>query len=56
MFTIIKSIWKETHPLVAIWIYGLMALFAIGWTGLVIGIITGQIDISNASFGIFDHI
>jgi len=56
MIKFIKSIWKECHPLVAIWIYALLGLFIVGWTGLVISIITGQVDIKNVSFGIFDYL
>jgi len=37
-----------------VWIASLLILFVVGWTGLVWGIISGEADIQNATFGIFD--
>lgn len=39
-----------------IWISGLFALFVVGFTALIYGIISGEADIQNATFGIFDYI
>jgi hypothetical protein len=54
----LKELWKEANSpldfIVVIWIYGLMGLFGIGMISLLYGIITGQADISNMTFGIFD--
>ena len=55
---VLKELWKEANSpldfIVVIWIYGLIGLFAIGMVGLLYGMITGQADVSNATFGIFD--
>ena len=40
--------------IIVMWIYLLFGLFAISWTSLVFGIVTGQVDFSNATFGVFD--
>jgi len=37
-----------------VWIASLLILFVVGWTGLVWGIVSGEADIQNATFGIFD--
>jgi hypothetical protein len=37
-----------------IWISGLLALFAIGFVTLLYGLISGEADVQNATFGIFD--
>lgn len=37
------------------WIAGLMILFWVGWTTLVYGILSGEADFENATFGIFDY-
>mgnify|MGYP003968276581 FL=1 len=36
--------------------YGLLAMWALGMGVLLYGIISGEADIENATFGIFDHI
>jgi len=50
------SIWKENHPVVALWVYSLLITFSIGFISLIYGIISGQVDISNVTFGIIDYI
>ena len=50
------SIWKENHPLVAAWLYLLLLTFGIGFVSLLYGMISGQVDFSNATFGIFDYV
>ena len=51
-------IWKDAKtPLeyfVALWVTGLLLLFIVGWTGLVIKLINDPSAASNATFGIFD--
>lgn len=37
-----------------IWISGLLALFVVGFVTLLYGLISGEADVSNATFGIFD--
>ena len=52
------QMWKDTNSpleyLIALWITSLAGFVLIGFMGLFYGIITGQIDFSNATFGIFD--
>ena len=61
MKNLLLDIWKDKLSdyvildyLFKIWIYCLMALFVIGLTSIVYGIISGEADITNATFGIFD--
>ena len=53
-----KQLWLDANGpidyLVASWITLLFGLFAVSWTSLVFAIVTGQVDLSNATFGIFD--
>lgn len=37
-----------------IWITALLALFTIGFVTILYGLISGEADVSNATFGIFD--
>ena len=37
-----------------LWIFGLFGLFVLGFATLMYGIISGEADIQNATFGIFD--
>ena len=37
-----------------IWISGLLFMFVLGFVSIMYGIISGEADISNATFGIFD--
>ena len=61
MKNLLLDIWKDKLSdyvildyLFKIWIYGLMGLFAVGLTAIIYGIISGEADIQNATFGIFD--
>jgi len=58
MLKSLKEMWKDSISLndyvVATWITLLFGLFAISWSSLVFAIVTGQVDLSNATFGIFD--
>ena len=37
------------------WIAILLVLFYVGMTSLIYGLITGEADVANATFGIFDY-
>lgn len=37
-----------------IWVSGLLVLFVVGFVTLLYGLISGEADVSNATFGIFD--
>jgi len=39
----------------SIWIAILLVLFYVGMTGLLYGLISGEADVANATFGIFDY-
>ena len=61
MKTVLLSIWNDKLSdyvvldyLYKIWITGLLGLFVIGMGTLLYGIISGEADIQNATFGIFD--
>ena len=38
-----------------VWIFGLFGLFVLGFATLMYGIISGEADIQNATFGVFDY-
>ena len=48
------SDYKLVDIILKAWIAGLMILFVVGFTGLIWGIVSGEADIQNATFGIFD--
>ena len=58
MENVLLQIWKDAETpvdyVMATWVTGLFALAVTGLISLVYGIVTGQADISNATFGIFD--
>jgi hypothetical protein len=56
MKNLLLSIWKETHPIVALWIYGLLTLAVTGISFMLFQIITNPSQFNNVSFGIFDYI
>ena len=56
MKNLLLSIWNETHPIVALWIYGLLTLVVTGITFMLYQIITNPSQFNNVSFGIFDYI
>lgn len=47
-------LWKIWQAFLLVWVSSLFILFIVGWSTLVIALITGQADISNATFGVFD--
>lgn len=54
IFTEKLSDYKVLDIILKAWIAGLMILFVVGFTGLIWGIVSGEADIQNATFGIFD--
>lgn len=61
MKNLLLHIWKDKLSdylildyIFKIWISGLLALFVVGFATLMYGIISGEADIANATFGIFD--
>ena len=48
------SDYKVLDIILKAWIAGLMILFVVGFTGLIWGIVSGEADIENATWGIFD--
>ena len=49
--TLALKIWQS---FLLVWVTSLFLLFIVGWTTLVVGLITGQADLDNATFGVFD--
>lgn len=47
-------LWKIWQAFLLVWVSSLFLLFIVGWLTLVIGLITGEADFSNATFGVFD--
>ena len=59
---VLVQIWKDKLSdyiildyIFKIWITGLLLLFVIGFTTLMYGFISGEADIQNATFGVFDY-
>ena len=58
---ILVEIWKDKLSdyvimdyIAKIWITGLLLLFVVGFATLMYAIISGEADVQNATFGIFD--
>ena len=49
--TFALKIWQS---FLLVWVSSLFLLFIVGWTTLVVALITGQADLDNATFGVFD--
>lgn len=49
--TLLLKIWQA---FLLVWVSSLFLLFIVGWTVLVYGLLSGQADYSNATFGVFD--
>jgi hypothetical protein len=47
-------LWKIWQAFLLVWVSSLFLLFIVGWITLVVGLITGQADFDNATFGVFD--
>lgn len=54
IFTEKASDYKIMDIIAKIWVAGLMILFVIGFTTMMYAIISGEADIQNATFGVFD--
>ena len=59
---VLVQIWKDKLSdyiildyIFKIWITGLLLLFVIGFTTLMYGFISGEADVQNATFGVFDY-
>jgi len=58
---ILVEIWKDTlhdniiwNFILKLWITGLLFMFVLGFATLIYGFISGEADVQNASFGVFD--
>jgi len=49
--TLALKIWQS---FLLVWVTSLFLLFIVGWTTLVVALLTGQADLDNATFGVFD--
>ena len=47
-------LWKIWQTILFVWVTGLFLLFIVGWTTLVYGLLSGEADLNNATFGVFD--
>ena len=63
MKTVLLTIWNDKlspYPVLDYTLkfvtYGLLALWAVGMSVLLYGLISGEADIQNATFGVFDYI
>ena len=59
---VLVEIWKDKLSdyvimdyIAKIWITGLLFMFVLGFATLMYGIISGEADIQNATFGVFDY-
>jgi hypothetical protein len=55
MKTLLLQIWKDTNPIVALWVYSLMFMASTGILFMFYGLLSGEIDTSRVTFGIFDY-
>ncbi len=63
MKTVLLTIWNDKlspYPVLDYTLkfvtYGLLALWAVGMSVLLYGLFSGEADIQNATFGVFDYI
>ena len=63
MKTVLLTIWNDRlspYPAVDYTLkfvtYGLLAMWVLGMSVLLYGIISGEADIQNATFGVFDYL
>jgi hypothetical protein len=47
-------LWKIWQAFLLVWVSSLFLLFIVGWSGLVIELITNPSSFDNATFGVFD--
>jgi hypothetical protein len=55
IFTQKMSDYKVIDIMLKLWVAGLLGLFVLGMVSIIYGIISGEADIQNATFGIFDY-
>jgi len=55
---VLLEMWRDAESpfdyMMVAWATGLLALFVVGFCGLIYGLFTGQADLQNATFGVFD--
>ena len=63
MKTVLLTIWNDKlspYPVLDYTLkfvtYGLLAMWAVGMSVLLYGLFSGEADIQNATFGVFDYI
>jgi hypothetical protein len=54
IFTEKASDYKVMDIIVKIWVAGLLFMLVLGFVAIMYGIISGEADIQNATFGVFD--
>ena len=54
IFTDTMSDYKVVDIVLKVWLAVLLGMFVLGFTALIYGIISGEADIQNATFGVFD--
>ena len=54
IFTQKMSDYKVVDIMLKLWLGGLLGLFVLGMISILYGVISGEADIQNATFGIFD--
>ena len=54
IFTDTMSDYKVVDIVLKVWLAVLLGMFVLGFTALMYGIISGEADIQNATFGVFD--
>ena len=47
-------LWKIWQTILFVWVTGLFLLFIVGFTTLVYALLSGEADLNNATFGVFD--
>jgi hypothetical protein len=55
IFTERASDYKIVDIIVKVWIAVLLFFFVLGFVAIIHGIVTGEADIQNATFGVFDY-
>ena len=55
IFTQKMSDYKVIDIMLKLWVAGLLGLFVLGMVSIIYGVISGEADIQNATFGIFDY-
>jgi hypothetical protein len=63
MKTVLLTIWNDKlsdYPVLdytlKFWTFSLMALWVVGMSMVLYGLLSGEADIQNATFGVFDYL